>query len=150
MMHDPLFIDPKEIPTGFDYQWVSTAALGDESLGDYVEMLKGGWRPVPAKRHWDLESARGMGRVRNLDGYEAWEYGGLVLVERPKILTTQSRARDKVAADLPIEKMRLAHIDARMLPRSSTNAFHWWPRLKYQLRRPLAWVAMKLWTWWRP
>jgi hypothetical protein len=142
MMHDPLFIDPKEIPTGFDYQWVSTAALGDESLGDYVEMLKGGWRPVPAKRHWDLESARGMGRVRNLDGYEAWEYGGLVLVERPKILTTQSRARDKVAADT---QMYRPNNTLR-----AQRATHWWPRLKYQLRRPLAWVAMKLWTWWRP
>jgi hypothetical protein len=98
-MRDPLFIDPKEIPTGFDYQWASLSVMGDEKLGDFERMKAMGWRPVPAKRHWDLESARGIGSVINLDGFEAWGHNGLVLVERNMKLTERAKLEGRDRAD---------------------------------------------------
>lgn len=76
--------------------------------------------------------------------------GDLILVERPRIMTTQSRAVEKIAADAPIEKLRQQSYDPRLMLRQKTNAFHWRQRLKFQLRRPFVWAIGKLWRWWRP
>ena len=48
---DPLYVDPKEIPAGQDYQWASYEILGDKRGGDFDRMQEMGWRPVPRERH---------------------------------------------------------------------------------------------------
>lgn len=139
-----------KVPVGFDYQWVTLAVAGDEKIGDFQRMREGGWRPVPFERHPEVEE-----RFRQLvingpnEGEQRIVAGGLILVERPKILTTQSRAIEKRAADAPIEALREANISPHLIPRPSTNAFHWWPRLKFQLRRPAVWAIGAIWRWWR-
>lgn len=126
-----------KVPAGFDYQWVTLAVGGDEELGDAQRMHNGGWRAVPQDRHPDIRTQiKGMIVV-----------GDLLLVERPKIMTTQSRAIEKIAADAPIEAIRQNTINPK--PRPSTNAFHWWPRLKFQFRRPFVWIVGVAWRWWR-
>jgi len=146
-------IDPNQIPLGFDYQWASLAVNGDEKLGDYHRMREGGWRPVPYSRHPEVENYFSLRMTFSPEGDHTIEErivcGGLILVERPKILTTQSRAVEKLEADTPIEILRQNHPTPHMMPRPSTNAFHWWPRLKFQLRRPAVWLAKKWWVWFR-
>jgi len=137
-----------KVPTGFDYQWVALAVNGHEKMGDYQRMREGGWRPVPYSRHPEVDE-----RCRQLvingpnEGEQRIVAGGLILVERPKILTTQSRAIDKIAADKQIAPFIRRAAPQRKLP--STNALHWWPRLKFQLRRPAVWAIGAIWRWLR-
>ena len=85
-------IDPSEIPKGSDYQWVTKAVCGDESLGLVSNMEKTGWRLVPRTRHPKLQSTD-----------PKWvEFGGLVLMERPQFLTERSKIWESQKADAQI------------------------------------------------
>jgi hypothetical protein len=88
MMHDPLFIDPKEIPANFDYQWVAEDVMGDKALGDYQHQKNMGWRDVPPERYPNMPT----------DGRRI-VHGGLVLVERPLVLSQRAKLEERDKAD---------------------------------------------------
>lgn len=92
-------IDPKEIPPELDYQWVTLAVMGDEKAGDYERMKAMGWRPVPAERHWNLDSTRGLGEAIEIDHTVGWRVGACLLVERDKVLTERARKEERGKAD---------------------------------------------------
>ncbi len=88
-----LSIDPKEIPDGMDYQWVVVAVNSDAMMGQLRDFTDNGWRAVPPERHPKLN------RHARKHGIE---YGGLLLVERPKFLTERAKAWEQDKADAQV------------------------------------------------
>ena len=87
---DEFFIDPRDIPPGWSYEWKRKTVLGQEDPAYMVSLARKGWEPVPASRHPHMMP----------DGYSnaAIERKGLVLMERPLELTEEQRELDRRAA----------------------------------------------------
>lgn len=86
--------DPFSIPSdlhekGWDYQWIRISTHGQEDVENQVQMQENGWRPISADRSsWE---GRFMPK-----GYKGHIHNkGLMLVERPMILTEEAKAEDK-------------------------------------------------------
>ena len=79
-----------EPPPGFTYEWKVRTVMGYEDPSTQVEHMRQGWEPVPLSRHPHMMPK----------GWSAntIEIGGLVLMERPKVLTDEARMRDNMAA----------------------------------------------------
>lgn len=83
---DRFQIDPDDIPEGLSYEWKRYTTMGQENRHYERELTKMGWEPVPAKRHPDLMPTNYKGNTIEMDG--------LVLMERPKVITDRVRERD--------------------------------------------------------
>lgn len=70
-------------PDGWDYQWKRRLIMGEEQASYQVELARKGWEAVPLSRHPDMMP---MGWAGN-----TIEVEGLVLMERPKVLTQEAR-----------------------------------------------------------
>lgn len=88
---DPLYIDPKYIPEGWEYYWARESLRGEPDVGRIIELRKKGWTPVPASRHPHMVFEDFLARKEYLRGYIADR--GLVLVERPKSVGDEFRAK---------------------------------------------------------
>lgn len=77
-------------PDGWDYQWKMRMLMGEEQHAYGVEVARNGWEAVPLSRHPELMPVGWKGNTIEVDG--------LVLMERPKILTDEARAEEKRAA----------------------------------------------------
>jgi hypothetical protein len=88
---DEFFIDPRDIPPGWSYEWKRKTVLGQEDPAYMVSLARKGWEPVPASRHPHMMP-------------EGWvstatiERKGLILMERPLELTEEQREIDRRAA----------------------------------------------------
>ena len=71
MVGDPFEVPPSIIPAGMVYQWCSRMVMGEPDPR-YLDMLEGGWLPVPKERHPAV--------FPNCDGDV--EVGGQVLMSR--------------------------------------------------------------------
>ena len=87
---DEFFIDPRDIPPGWSYEWKRKTVLGQEDPAYMVSLARKGWEPVPAVRHPHMMP----------EGYAsaAIERKGLILMERPLELTEEQRELDRRAA----------------------------------------------------
>ena len=87
---DEFFIDPRDIPPGWSYEWKRKTVLGQEDPAYMVSLARKGWEPVPASRHPHMMP----------EGYAsaAIERKGLILMERPLELTEEQRELDRRAA----------------------------------------------------
>ncbi len=91
-------IDQFDIPAhlkedGWDYQWNVKSVLGEEKMAAQIRDAENGWRPVPSDR------AGFQGRFMP-PGYKGpIERDGLVLCERPMLLTEQARQEDRYNAN---------------------------------------------------
>lgn len=83
--HDNFQIDRELIPDGWDYEWKRRTVYGAEDRTYQVSLARTGWTTVPAERHpeWMPE---------NYDG-QTIERDGLVLMERPAVITARQRAQ---------------------------------------------------------
>lgn len=70
----------------WDYQWVRISTHGQEDIDNQVAMQSNGWRPVPADR------AGWRGRFMAADYKGPIAKSGLMLMERPMMLTEQAKA----------------------------------------------------------
>lgn len=95
---DIFHVDPRIIPEGWDYQWNPYTVLGETQAASQVAMAEAGWRPVPAERH------PGMFMIDGTKGPIIRD--GLMLEERPMILTEEARAEER-------KKARDQHRDAK-------------------------------------
>lgn len=85
---DKFSVSPDIIPVGWTYQWIEATALGQQQRNSHY--FQNGWRPVPAARHDGLWMSPGYkGNI---------ELEGLLLVERPKVLTDDARAEELMRA----------------------------------------------------
>jgi hypothetical protein len=129
-----LDIPPNEIPEGSDYQWVVASVHGDHRLGQIDEHESKGWRRVPLSRHskFDDHSASNNWIV----------VGGLVLMERPQLLTERAQAGEAEKAAVQLSAAREAIVNPAAWPppkvRRKTTIREWFVRTWWSIR-----------VWWR-
>lgn len=100
---DEFYIDPRAIPDGWTYEWKRKTIYGSEDPSYSVSLKRTGWTEVPASRHPEMMPANYKSA--------AIERKGLVLMERPTIVTEQvemmdrRRAKDQIRA----KEQQLSH-----------------------------------------
>ena len=93
---DDFFVDPAVIPDGWSYEWKRHTLLGKEDPSYQIQLARGGWTAVPASRHPEM--------MPTGKSYSLIERKGMILMERPEVLTTEARdvesrrARNQVRA----------------------------------------------------
>ena len=75
-----------EAPAGWTYEWKVRTVMNEEQSSYIVELARNGWEAVPLNRHPDMMPHGWKG--------ETIEVEGLVLMERPAILTQEDRAME--------------------------------------------------------
>ena len=65
-MHDDFYIDPRNIPEGWDYNWKRESIAGQTDQEHMIEMRSAGWEPVDARRHPDLVPTGYTGAIRKI------------------------------------------------------------------------------------
>lgn len=87
---DIFHIPPEIVPPNYSYQWNVMEVLNQPQTAQRLAMQENGWRPVPASRH--------PGYFMPV-GYEGPIIrDGLILEERPSILTEEARAEELAKA----------------------------------------------------
>ena len=79
------------IPPGWVYAWRSQFINQQENVNHMMGLKASGWEYVPASRHPELMPAGHTGAII--------ERKGLVLMELPKVLSDERRAKEKYEAD---------------------------------------------------
>ena len=77
-------------PDSWSYEWKVKTVMGQEDPTQQVELVRAGWEPVPLSRHPEMMPPGWKGATI--------EVGGLVLMERPLVLTQEAQMRDRRAA----------------------------------------------------
>jgi hypothetical protein len=75
---DRFFVDPSIIPDGWSYEWKRKTIWGKEDPAHEVELARQGWETVPASRHPQMMPK---------GNWQTIERDGMILMERPKVLT---------------------------------------------------------------
>ena len=75
---DRFWVDPQIIPDGWSYEWKRKTIWGKEDPAHEVELSRQGWEPVPATRHPQMMPK---------GNWQTIERDGMILMERPKVLT---------------------------------------------------------------
>lgn len=75
---DRFWVDPAIIPDGWSYEWKRKTIWGKEDPAHEVELSRQGWEPVPASRHPQMMPK---------GNWQTIERDGMILMERPKVLT---------------------------------------------------------------
>jgi hypothetical protein len=81
---DEFYIDPRDIPEGWSYEWKTNTVIGQPNPAYQVQLQRMGWDPVPAERHPHMMP------VGDKSGIV--ERKGMVLMERPLDLTEEAKA----------------------------------------------------------
>lgn len=107
---DRFYIDPHMVPDGWSYEWKRKTIWGKEDPAHDVELARLGWEPVPASRHPEFMPA---------GNWQTIERDGMILMERPKVLTDEAHAKNlKVArAQVRAKEAQLSHAPEGTLPR---------------------------------
>ena len=71
------------VPEGWNYEWKRQSVFGQTDPAYEVELARKGWESVPTHRHPEMMP---VGK-----GHETIERDGMVLMERPKELTEESK-----------------------------------------------------------
>ena len=88
--------EAREVPEGYEYQWIRHTVHGDPSDSELFDMQENGWRPVPHERHKNRFAATVV------DGKGCITRQGQLLVERPKGMSDEARRQMKREADAAI------------------------------------------------
>lgn len=85
---DQFYVDPRDVPAGWTYQWNTVHIFNNQEvvLRHMNRMYANGWRPVPADRH--------PGRWTPLGHKGEIVVEGMRLEERPEILTIEAAQQD--------------------------------------------------------
>ena len=81
---EDFYVSPAWAPEGWEYEKKSTHIAGKENTYHIQALKQAGWRPVMADRHPELMPPGHTGPI---------ERGGLMLMERPKILNDRARSK---------------------------------------------------------
>jgi hypothetical protein len=81
---DDFYIDTREIPDGWTYEWKRRTIAGQEDPAYQVSLARMGWEPVPADRHPYMMPVKGQ--------YTTIERKGMMLMERPMELSEEARS----------------------------------------------------------
>lgn len=75
---DRFYVDPYIVPDGWSYEWKRKTIWGKEDPAHEVELARQGWEVVPASRHPQMMPK---------GNWQTIERDGMILMERPKVLT---------------------------------------------------------------
>lgn len=81
---DKFYIPKEDVPDGWTYQWIAAEVIGKEENNSHY--MQNGWSPVPAKRHDGKYMRPGASGNIVVDG--------MILVERPEVLTEDARTEE--------------------------------------------------------
>lgn len=76
-------------PPGWSYEWKMKSVNGWEDPNHNNRISMGGWEPVEAKRHPEMMPKGYVGAI---------EREGMLLCERPMVITQERKARDEMTA----------------------------------------------------
>lgn len=93
---DEFFVDPKDIPPGWAYEWKRQTVFGAEDPAYQVALYRAGWEPVPADRHLSYMPVGG--------DYATITRKGMLLMERPSEINEEARARELRKARLQVHQ----------------------------------------------
>jgi len=97
-MYDEFYIDPRDIPEGWDYNWKRESIAGMTDEENMIEMRSVGWEPVDSARHPDKMPIGYKGAVRRK---------GMILMERPKEISDIAKDRElRMARQVVADKER--------------------------------------------
>lgn len=88
---DIFYFDPDNQPDGWSYEWKRKTVYGEENPQYQVQLEQNGWQPVPADRHPEMMPSTG-------GPWTTIERNGMILMERPKVITDMMRDRDSKRA----------------------------------------------------
>lgn len=74
-----------EPPEGWTYEWKMKTVMGMENQAYQTSLARTGWEPVSSKRHPEMMQIGAEGPI---------ERKGMILMERPKIISDQVRDAD--------------------------------------------------------
>ena len=95
---DILYVDQARIPPHMDYNWKRLTFGGKEDNKHQINMAQhGAWTPVPRSRHPEIVG------YNPKDPGEAIVVEGLMLMERPKKLSDEARAEDRMKAKAQVQ-----------------------------------------------
>ena len=117
------------IPEGWSYEWKRCSVYGKMDSDNLMEMARTGWTAVPASRHPTLMPSGYQGHTI--------ERKGLVLMERPMVVTEEARRRAtaearRVVAD---KERALGQTPAGEMPRDADPRTR--PQIKSEFYRPI-------------
>ena len=90
---DRFYINPATIPDGWSYEWKRKTIWGKEDPAHEVELARKGWEPVPASRHPEMMPK---------GNWQTIERDGMILMERPKVLTDDAHNTNLKSARLQV------------------------------------------------
>jgi hypothetical protein len=90
---DKFSVPQDYIPDGWEYEWKRKTVLGAEDPAYVVSTARAGWEPVDASRHPDFMPKGWKGAI---------ERDGMILMERPKEIGDDARARERRKAQLQV------------------------------------------------
>lgn len=81
-IYDKFYIDPRDIPDGWDYNWKRYETLGMKDGSYEVELAQTGWEPVDSARHPSMMPANHKGPIIR---------EGMILMERPAEISNRAK-----------------------------------------------------------
>jgi hypothetical protein len=87
---DKFYIDPREIPDGWSYEWKTLEVLGKPNPSYQVNMARVGWEAVPRSRHPQMMPDNYPGNTIVRDG--------MILMERPLEITQEAQGKERAEA----------------------------------------------------
>ena len=93
------FIDPSHPPEGMVYEWKAVEVIGQEQPGYIPQLMRSGWRPVPASRHDGYYMPKGTEGPIVRKGQGIFELPDHLADERRRLsrLRARNQVRDKEA-----------------------------------------------------
>ena len=81
-IYDKFYIDPRDIPDGWDYNWKRYETLGQTDGSYEVELAQSGWEAVDVSRHPHMMPANYKGPIIR---------EGMMLMERPAEISNRAK-----------------------------------------------------------
>lgn len=102
-------------PDGWTYEWRRKTVLNQEDPGYQINLARRGWEPVPANRHPHM--------MPDGDKYTTIERDGMILMERPREITDESRRIDdrKAKQQVRIKEEQLSAAPPGQFERSNKD-----------------------------
>jgi hypothetical protein len=112
---DEFYVPLNYIPDGWSYEWKRHTIYNQEDPAYQVQLARDGWEPVPASRHPDMMPSGDHPFISRK---------GMILMERPKEITDESRAFDlrKARAQVKAKEQQLGHAPNDQFERNHPQA----------------------------
>jgi hypothetical protein len=81
-IYDKFYIDPRDIPDGWDYNWKRYETLGQKDGSYEVELAQAGWEAVDSVRHPHMMPSNYKGPIVR---------EGMILMERPAEISNRAK-----------------------------------------------------------